>query len=148
MATKKVDPQEEVKNAALGKTKPKAKKAVARKLAKKEEKFDPNVRVPKEVEEVRFLSKAKIMERKLANQPTVRFFIPTQNKEKAGLAREHVQINGHIVQYEGKPGIPKGVFVDIPQQVAEILQESMNMPSGIAQRLNLDNNPDADDRLN
>jgi hypothetical protein len=81
-------------------------------------------------------SKAEIMRDKLENQPKVRFFLPLTGEEKPGIVRE-VMVNGRkeqvvvggaveVVQLNGfKTFVPKGKFVDIPQQVADVLSESM-----------------------
>lgn len=60
--------------------------------------------------------KAEIAE-VLKKQPKVAFMIPRQENELNGLSYETVQINGHRME------IRKGVMVQIPQQVAEILAE-------------------------
>lgn len=84
-----------------------------------------------------FLSKAKIMRNKLEKQPKVRWMIPLEGEEKPGVVREimgkdghkeYVHVSGAIVtvQLNGyKTLVPKGVFVDIPQQVADELAQSM-----------------------
>jgi len=83
-----------------------------------------------------FLTKAETMRCKLESQPNVRFFLPLVGAEKPGVIRE-VMVHGRteqvivsgaveVVQLNGyKTFIPKGRFVEIPQQVADILSESM-----------------------
>lgn len=60
---------------------------------------------------------------KLEKQPKVRFFIPLGINEVAGSpsAVESVTINGYRMVY------PKGRFIDVPQAVANILEEHYNM---------------------
>lgn len=60
--------------------------------------------------------KAEIAE-VLKKQPKVAFMIPRTDGELDGLSYETVQINGHRME------IKKGVMVQIPVQVAEILAE-------------------------
>jgi len=99
-----------------------------------------------------WMGKAEIMREKLLAQPKVRFMIPLDSsKEKPGNvvwrkdrngkpyqeaigegAYETVQINGF------KYLVPKGVFVDIPQQVAEILSEGYRLTSQAGQDILLD----------
>lgn len=83
-----------------------------------------------------FLTKAETMRQKLEAQPKVRFFLPLVGSEKPGVIRdimvhgrkEQVVVSGavEVVQLNGfKTFIPKGRFVEIPQQVADVLSESM-----------------------
>jgi len=82
--------------------------------------------------------KARIMEKKLAGQTRVRFFLPKSDTEEVGVVREvatgdsikQTYIGGAIetVQLNGfKYLIPKGAFFDVPQQVADVLSEAMAM---------------------
>jgi len=68
-------------------------------------------------EVVRPLTKKEIIKAKLASQPKVRIIIPKEKNESEG-AFETVQINGYTLQ------IKKGVYVEVPQQVADIIMES------------------------
>lgn len=61
----------------------------------------------------------EIIKEKLSKQPKVRIIIPRDKGESEG-SYETVQINGYTLQ------IMKGVYVDVPQQVAEIIMESLN----------------------
>jgi hypothetical protein len=81
-------------------------------------------------------TKAEIMRDKLEKQPKVRFFLPLTGEEKAGVVREvmvkgrkeQVVVSGavEVVQLNGfKTFVPKGRFVELPQQVADVLSESM-----------------------
>jgi hypothetical protein len=83
-----------------------------------------------------FMAKAEAMRKKLESMPKVRFFLPISGGEKPGVVREvvvkgrkeQVHVSGaiEVVQLNGyKTIIPKGQFVEIPQQVAEVLSESM-----------------------
>lgn len=64
-------------------------------------------------------SKAEMMKAKLALQPKVRIIIPLEGKEKTG-ATESVILNGYRLN------ILKGAYVDVPEQVAEIIMESQH----------------------
>ncbi len=84
----------------------------------------------------KWLTKAQKMRDVLDKQPKIRFFIPLEPKEKHGVVRR-VMINGreeieHVsgaietVTLNGcKTIIPKGVYWDIPKQVADVLSESL-----------------------
>ena len=76
-------------------------------------------------------SKIDIMRDKLAAQPTVRMYLPLEGTEKAGQTHP-VTINGLRLN------VPKGVRVDVPQQVADILDESFNMTQAAGQAFRLD----------
>lgn len=70
----------------------------------------------------------------LKKQPKVAFLIPRVEGEDANLAYETVQINGHRME------IRKGVMVNIPQQVAEILANKyqVQMEAGADKRVDRD----------
>jgi len=81
-------------------------------------------------------TKAMIMRDQLDRQPKVRFFLPLEPKEKPGVVKkvmvkgrqETVHVSGAIetVTLNGyKEIIPKGVFYDVAQQIADILSESL-----------------------
>jgi len=64
-----------------------------------------------------YLNKADRMKKHLDSQPKVKFLIPLTPGEKEGAAQT-VILNGYRMD------IKKGVMVDVPQQVAELLAES------------------------
>jgi len=64
-------------------------------------------------------TKKEIMKAKLDSQPKVRIIIPKEPKEAEG-AFETVQLNGYTLQ------IKKGVYVEVPQQIADIIMSSNN----------------------
>lgn len=68
----------------------------------------------------------------LKKQPKVAFMVPRAEGEVDGLAYETVQINGHRME------IRKGVMVQIPQQVAEILANKyrVQMEAGSSKLIN------------
>ncbi|TRZ50993.1 MAG: hypothetical protein D4S01_05740, partial [Dehalococcoidia bacterium] len=77
-------------------------------------------------------SKAELMRDKLSKQPKVRILIPLGD-EKIG-ATFSVIINAYRLN------IKKGVYVDVPQQVADIVMESQKQTvSATNNELNLDN---------
>ena len=92
---------------------------------------------PKEekIVERRWRSKAQKMRDKLDAQPKVRFMIPLSGVEKPGVVEEYM-LNGRkeyrtvsgaveTVTLNGcKTLVPKGVFVDLPKQVADVLSDS------------------------
>lgn len=93
----------------------------------------------KKMVEKQYMSKARIMRDKLMKQPKIRYLIPCEPKEKPGViewrtgksgekyqfvvsgAFETVQLNGF------KWFVPKGVFTDIPEQIAEELGASHHL---------------------
>ncbi len=84
---------------------------------------------PEEIQAVdkTFKSKRMIMKEKLAEQPKVRIFIPLDGKETPG-TQHPVTINGYRVN------IPKGVYCEVPQQVADIIMESLNQTEAATSR--------------
>lgn len=89
--------------------------------------MSPEVRA--QVEEIH-ASKAEIMKKHLDKQPKVRMFIPLQGAEKVGTIHP-VVMNGYRIN------VPKGQYVDLPQQVADLLTNSFNQTeqAGAAFRL-------------
>ena len=71
-------------------------------------------------------SKAEVMKAKLAKQPRVKILIPLEGKEKMG-STESVILNGYRLN------ILKGVYVDVPEQVAGIIMESQKQTRIAAQ---------------
>jgi len=62
-------------------------------------------------------SKAEIMRAHLAKQPKVRILIPLEGKEKPGITVP-VTINGY------RQNIAKGVYVEVAEQVADMIMKS------------------------
>jgi|SRR3989344_5548173 len=64
-------------------------------------------------------SKAAAMKAILLSQPKVRMFVPrSENEHKTIL--QSVTLNGYRLDF------PKQAYLDVPQQVAEVLKESLN----------------------
>lgn len=63
--------------------------------------------------------KAKAMKRHLDAQPKVQVLVPLSGTEKRGTVLP-VTLNGY------RFNVPKGVYVAVPQQVGEVIMESMN----------------------
>lgn len=78
-------------------------------------------------------SKVDIMRKKLASQPVVRMYLPLEGQEKVGTTHP-VIINGLRIN------VPKGVYVDLPQQVADILRESFQQTEDAGKAFRLDLN--------
>jgi len=89
-----------------------------------------------------YLSKAERMRQHLAKQPKVRILVPLGIGEKPGVIkwvynkktkrREQVYIKGAYlpVQLNGfKILVAKGVYQEVPQQVADVISESQHMTS-------------------
>lgn len=73
-------------------------------------------------------SKSERMKEKLKLQPKVRVFMPLEGKEKPGTLFP-VTLNGYRVN------VPKGVYVEVPEQVGDIIMSSLN------QTAEAENNP-------
>jgi hypothetical protein len=63
-------------------------------------------------------SKAEIMKEALSKQPKVRILIPLMPDEKFGVT-ESVILNGYRLN------ITKGVYVNVPEQVAQVIVNKM-----------------------
>jgi hypothetical protein len=79
----------------------------------------------------KYESKKERMKRHLDAQPKVRFLIPLDIGEKKG-AIETVILNGY------RYNIPKGEFVEIPQQVADVLSDAYKLTSTAGANIRLD----------
>ena len=86
-------------------------------------------------DEKRWRTKAIIMRDKLAKQPKVRILLPLEPNQKKGVVKEvmirgrkeTVYVSGTCVypQLNGyKLVIPKGVYVDVPEQVATLISKA------------------------
>jgi len=87
-----------------------------------------------------YLSKAERMRAHLMKQPKVRILVPLEAKEKPGVIKlvynektkreEQVYVSGAYlpVQLNGfKTLVAKGVYQEVPQQVADVISEAQNM---------------------
>lgn len=83
---------------------------------------------------------AKKTQERLAKQPKIRFMIPLQPNEKEG-AFETVQINGYRLV------IKKNVFVDLPEQVVDILSEHYRISSEVGKEYRTDRDQKTQDAL-
>ena len=68
------------------------------------------------------------------------FFHDLSGSEKPG-TREFVSINGYELW------VPKGVFVEVPMQVDELIREYLHVPEQAAQEYRLDLNTGKADKL-
>ena len=73
-----------------------------------------------EQEKADFEKTVSDMKSLLASQPKVRVLVPLETGEKLGEFLP-VSINGYRLN------VPKGVYVDVPQSVADIISESFNI---------------------
>jgi len=124
---------------------------------------DRETKVEKKRSDQRWLSKAERMRDKLSKQPKIRFFVPLAHPEKIGKVKkvkikgrmETVHVSGAIetVTLNGyKTIIPKGRFVEIPEQVAEVLAKSYQMTADagkdmLADRIDEETGKPVSDRL-
>lgn len=107
-------------------------------MAKKETK--PKAQRSEGKEEADFQQTANDMKSLLASQPTVRIFVPYENGEPKG-TQLPVNINGYRLN------VPKGVYVEVPQTVAEIVMASQNIYQEASSSVMSQNNPDKPLRL-
>ena len=97
------------------------------------------VSVPKnENDNDRWMNKAMRMKASLDQQPKVSFLIPLGFKEKKGTI-ETVILNGYRFE------IKKGVMVQIPKQVAEVLAESYELEMDAGEQFRTDREKTLDD---
>ena len=83
---------------------------------------DGNDKVITELKEVQ--SKPSIMYENLLSQPKLPIFIPLEQEEKLG-ALASCTLNGLMIK------VFKGAYVDVPEQIAYTLRESLNQTSRI-----------------
>ena len=93
---------------------------------------------PKEAKEFAYLynSKAEIMRNRLNGQPKIRILLPLSGDEKPGVVDWRTDKHGHQYQYVVSGSyetvqlngckwiIPKGVYYDVPEQIADVLNKS------------------------
>jgi len=113
-----------------------AAREVIKNLEQKASIADDNLRKTKEEDKARHLSKAQRMQAKLEKQPKIRMMIPLMGKEKKGQVFESVIINGYRTGHKGEgTDWPKGVYINVPKQVADILEESLNQESEVGEKI-------------
>jgi hypothetical protein len=81
--------------------------------------------------DIELRGRARTTKEILDRQPKVRFMIPLDMGEKKGSYHE-VQINGYVLH------IQKGVFVDLPKTVADLLAESMDLTNEAGSEFRID----------
>jgi hypothetical protein len=89
---------------------------------------------PKKVTENTIKSEVQATRDHLETLPKVSMFIPLDRGEKKGQAVETVTLNGCVYTYK------KGMTYDMPEPIANILKESLNLtPYGDEKRMDRDN---------
>lgn len=94
-------------------------------------------------------SKADQMMQKLEGQRKVRVLIPLEGKEQQGIVREEVVRGRRIYTYVGgavetvilngyKVLIPKGQYVEVPEQVADVIAEAQQQTSQAGRQFLID----------
>lgn len=79
----------------------------------------------------------KLVKDALAKEAKVRILIPLNGSEKKGITIETVTINGFKIE------VPKGVYVDVPQSVADLIERHYNTTpenSEVGEAFRLDKN--------
>ena len=79
---------------------------------------------------------AKKIKKKLSTQPKTNFYIPLTTGEKLGQAYETVTINGYRLE------IKKGMMVEVPQQVADMLTSYLNIQTSVGIDMRVENKSD------
>ena len=104
----------------------------------------------KRVFEKEYSSKADRMRTKLEGQPKVRVLLPLEGEEKQGIVewrtdargiQKQIHLGGAIdqVMLNGyKFIIPKGIYYDVPQQIAEVLSNAYNQTQNAGANISLD----------
>ena len=122
-------------------------KEVVKRVDSLEEKETP---VEKRVFERQYISKATIMRDKLASQPKVRVMIPLEGQERQGIIEwrtdKHGQkyqfvVSGDYAQFQFngyKYLVAKGVYQDVPEQVAKQIEISFNQTVQAGANISLD----------
>lgn len=135
-------------NVMRGKTEvTKEEETEVKKVASLEEK--PNPAEDREINRM-WKTKAIAMQDKLSKQPKVSILIPLEPAEKAGVVEERTDKQGrtyqaHVggaietVQLNGfKYMIPKGKYVPVPQQIAEIISRSQQQTLEAGSNISMD----------
>ena len=68
----------------------------------------------------RHMGKADFMKAHLAKQPKVKILVPLEGKELRGKSILPVTLNGYRLN------VPKGVYVEVPEQIGNIIMDSLN----------------------
>lgn len=82
---------------------------------------------------------AKAMKEHLEKQPKVSIMIPFEvgeNPENGKKVKFHVNLNGYAMD------IPRGVYVEVPQQVADMIKARLESEGKIGSQWRIDRNPD------
>ena len=82
----------------------------------------------------------KSMKEHLDSQPKVSFYVPLGDNEREG-DYETVQLNGYTVQ------VKKGVQVQLPQQIAEVLMNKYKVNTEAGRDMRLDRDSDVTNSL-
>jgi hypothetical protein len=113
-------------------------------MAKKDEQVSASSEVAEEkpkkaqrsevAEEASFQQTANDMKAMLAKQPVVSIFVPLENGEPKNTLLP-VNINGYRVN------VPKGVYVEVPKSIAEIVMQSQNVYQEASSSVMSENDP-------
>lgn len=114
--------------------------------------LEPKIDIQEEKKiEKKWLSKAENMRSVLEAQPKVRIMIPLDPKEKPGVVnlvynpktgrKEQVYVSGAVHPFTNngyKYLVPKGIYVSVPQQIADMIEERFGQVSEVSERLLID----------
>ena len=88
---------------------------------------------------------AKKMKENLDKQPKVRLMIPFEAGEKPESGKKvpfHVNLNGYAMDF------PRGEFIDVPEQVAQVIFERMESEGRIGEQWRIDRDASKQEALN
>lgn len=85
-------------------------------------------------------SKAEIMKAELLRQPRIRMLIPRPFGEDKGILHT-VNLNGYRLDF------PKGAYVDMPEQIANVLAESLDQTNAALEFKRIDGNQSKENAL-
>ena len=111
------------------------------------------------LDEKKYQKKSDIMAAKLASQPKVRVLVPLEGTEKQGQVKIENDVRGlprysylsgavKSVQLNGyKIIIPKGVYVEVPQQVADLISKNQIQTVMAGDNFKIDRTPEVQKAL-
>ena len=85
-------------------------------------------------------SDAAIMKAALLKQTKIRILIPRENKEPASVLKS-VNINGYRLDF------PKNTYIDVPEQFAELLKDSLEQTENALEQNSLEAGSDKSKQL-
>lgn len=85
-------------------------------------------------------SKADLMKQRLLSQEKVKMYVPRAQGESKKVLQS-VTLNGYRMDF------PKGAYILVPKQVADLLDESLNLTEAAVERNKIDGDEDKESKL-